>query len=89
MSDKLFIQIRIYVNTMANGDAVTEAAEALKDNLYDERDDPSSPIHGLVEDVTYEVIREVFPDEEHKFVPSIEARMYCQICGCSETDHHV
>lgn len=89
MSDKHYIQIRIYVDPMANGDNVAEAAEALKDNLYDERDDPSSPIAGLVEDVTYEVIREIIPEEEHKFVPSIEARMYCQICGCSETDHRL
>lgn len=59
MSDKLYIELRIYVKNDANGDAVTEAAEALKDNLYDESDDPLSPICGLVEDVTYEIVREV------------------------------
>lgn len=60
MSDKLYIEIRIHIDSMANGDAVSEAAEALKDNLHDMLgEDEQNPLHGLVEDVTYEVVREV------------------------------
>jgi len=58
-NDKVYIEFRIIVDPLSNQDALQEAAEALKDLLYDTTEEQDCPIKGLVKDVTYEIVHEV------------------------------